>query len=328
MDIEENIWWDDHRVWALLTAQRDSVLAGRLLNCQHFRVAFETDDHPSPEELERFDWLREHVIAEFERTMCVLTKLPRAPYSYERPPSFVLCRNEHVPLKQKSALVRQLKRIEKCRVYAEPALRNKIELLCANFWRKRENAGGVAQYVNTRLRRLGAVAWAVYIGNREGVNVAHTLLQKLFYFLQCAKGVDLGYRYRLYHYGPYCEDVWADLSYLEDIEAVTVEANHSGFGYRICPKDAIQTVLHFADEQTKTAIGKLLDFLGHRPVRELECLATTHYVFKELTGNKHAGPIHEHRIDNVRRIMLGLKPHLSEIVVRKALQELAAEELL
>lgn len=176
-----------------------------------------------------------------------------------------------------------------------------------------------------RLRRLGAIAQAVYNGNKKGIVVGHTLLQKLIYFLQYAKGVDLGYRYRLYHYGPYCQEVWGDLSYLEDINAANVTASPTGFGYHIYPEAEIQEVMHFADSEIKAKVSELLDFLGHRPVRELECLATTHYVYKELqdTG-KDPAPLRE----AIKNGVLALKPYLSESDVWTALQALQEKGLL
>lgn len=176
-----------------------------------------------------------------------------------------------------------------------------------------------------RLRRLGALAQAVYTGNQKGIVVGHTLLQKLFYFLQHGKGIDLGYRYRLYHYGPYCQDVWADLSYLEDVNAVTIKGSPNGFGYHIYPGREIQDILSFAEDELKREVSELLDLLGHRPVRELECLATTHYVYKEMqdTGKDFA-PL----LEAVKDGVLALKPHLGENEVWVAWQTLQEKGLL
>lgn len=176
-----------------------------------------------------------------------------------------------------------------------------------------------------RLRRLGALAQAVYLGNEKGIVVGHTLLQKLFYFLQQGKGVDLGYRYRLYHYGPYCREVWGDLSYLEDINAVNVTASPTGFGYHIYPEAEIQGVMHFADSKIKEKVSELLDLLGHRPVRDLECLATTHYVYKEM---QDTGKDPDSFPEAVKGGVLALKPHLGEDEVWIALQTLQEKCLL
>ncbi|MDH7574114.1 MAG: hypothetical protein QHH27_11355, partial [Clostridia bacterium] len=152
----------------------------------------------------------------------------------------------------------------------------------------------------------------------------HTLLQKLFYFLEYARGKELGYRYRLYHYGPYCPEVWADLSYLEDIGAVAVVGGPNGFGYHIHPQGAIQALLRFTDEDLKKEVNSLLDFLGRRPVRELECLATTHYVYKELQFTQNEPPpTWEAVVKGVR----ALKPHLSEAEVQAAWMALQGQGL-
>ncbi|MBO8129862.1 MAG: hypothetical protein H0Z39_11840 [Peptococcaceae bacterium] len=176
--------------------------------------------------------------------------------------------------------------------------------------------------MSKRLARLGAIAYAVHLGEQEGISTGHTLLQKLIYFLQRAKGVDLGYRYKMYHYGPYCGDVWADLNYLEDVKAVAIEANASGFGYRIYPDEDIHAVLHFVDEETKGKVSELLQFLGNRSVRELECLATTHYVYQELRTEQE--PDLQMIVERVR----ALKPHLTKEEVQNAIESLKEHNLL
>lgn len=176
-----------------------------------------------------------------------------------------------------------------------------------------------------RLKRLGAVAQAVYLGNQKGIVVGHTLLQKLLYFLQQAKGVDLGYRYRLYHYGPYCHEVWADLTYLEDVGAVTITASPSRFGYHICPEETIEALLHFADREIRNKMIELLDVLGHRSVRDLECLATAHYVCGSLMQGREEP---DRLWPAVRDAVLALKPHLGEHEVRAAWQTLKQTGLL
>ena len=163
------------------------------------------------------------------------------------------------------------------------------------------------------------------MGSQKGIPVGHTLLQKLFYFLEHAEGIDLGYRYRLYHYGPYCHELWADLSYLEDIGAVAVIGGPNGFGYHIYPEEEVETLQRFADEELRKEVNSLLDFLGHRPVRELECLATTHYVYKELQlTKKDPAAAWEAVVKGVR----ALKPHLSEDEVRAAWQALREKGML
>jgi len=168
-----------------------------------------------------------------------------------------------------------------------------------------------------RLIRLGAIAYTVYAGKQKGITVGHTLLQKLFYFLQHGRDIDLGYRYRLHHFGPYCKELWADLNYLEDVNALSVKGSPSGFGYNIFPEAKIETLLELVNDEIKEEISELLNFLSHRPVRELECLATTHYVCKEIQEFKEDP---ENSKNNVINGVLALKPHLTEKEVLNSME--------
>ncbi|MCR4418617.1 MAG: HD domain-containing protein [Clostridia bacterium] len=141
-DVEDFAGWDDHRVWSLLNAHRNHDAARRLLERRHFRAAFETSDHPDPVELERFDWLKAEVKARFGEEQIRFDEATRAPYAYERPPIYVRHRDGYVPLKDRSSLVRDLRRIEKCRVYAEPAIRDEVESFCDYFWKQRQARRG------------------------------------------------------------------------------------------------------------------------------------------------------------------------------------------
>jgi HD superfamily phosphohydrolase len=141
-DVEKFIEWDDHRALSLLAENRERETARRLLERRHFRLAFETNDHPDPVELERFDWLKEQVKAEFGEERVRFDEATKAPYAYDRPPIFVYHRGEYVPLKDRSSLVRDLKRIEKRRVYAEPGIKGEVEEFCKRFWKEREAKRG------------------------------------------------------------------------------------------------------------------------------------------------------------------------------------------
>jgi uncharacterized protein YwgA len=48
---------------------------------------------------------------------------------------------------------------------------------------------------------------AVMEGERRETRIGHTLMQKLVYLLQSAVGIEVGYGYRLHHYGPYSEEL-------------------------------------------------------------------------------------------------------------------------
>jgi hypothetical protein len=69
----------------------------------------------------------------------------------------------------------------------------------------------------------------------------------------------------------------------------------------------------------------LLDVLGHRSVRELECLATAHYFYRSLLHDRDEP---DRLWPAVRDAVLALKPHLSEHEVKAAWQTLKETGLL
>ena len=59
----------------------------------------------------------------------------------------------------------------------------------------------------SRIEQLALLVFSIKEGVKCLGKVGHTLLQKLFYLLQYGEGVMLGYKYKLYYYGPYCQDL-------------------------------------------------------------------------------------------------------------------------
>lgn len=141
VDLEEYLKWDDARVLELLKEKEGTQTAQRLLARKHLRMAFETEDHPEPASLVMFDWLREKLEGSYQPHQIYCDEAERSPYSFDRPPIFVLHRGDYKPLTKMSALVRQLKKIKKCRVYAEENLRPEIEKICNKFWDEKKKRG-------------------------------------------------------------------------------------------------------------------------------------------------------------------------------------------
>src|SRR5947209_7331715 len=67
--------------------------------------------------------------------------------------------------------------------------------------------------------------------------LGRTAVMKLCYFLQAVRGVDLGYDFRLYTYGPFDPSVLGDLAYAQHLGAVAERSVHypTGAGYEILP---------------------------------------------------------------------------------------------
>lgn len=164
-------------------------------------------------------------------------------------------------------------------------------------------------------QRMTVLIYVVKSGQEKVKAVGHTLIQKLFYLLQTGKGIPLGYKFRLYHYGPYCSELWGDLNSLRDYGYVSIGTNEAGLGYEITvtPEGERYLADHRASPEVEEKVRELLDLLGGQPVRRLEALATAHFVYQDIKAEGH----HPDEAEVVGHV-LRLKPHLSEHEVREA----------
>ena len=160
-------------------------------------------------------------------------------------------------LSESSTVVRNLRRIEKCRVYGAPEICKDVMGFCNSFGKKILLKRRIERLMN-RIKRLAVLVFTLKKGKSTGV-VGHTLMQKLFYLLQCGEGVELGYKYKLHYYGPYSRELWSDLNLLANEKVVNIEANPNGYGYKIELLEGENTNL-LLNEVDKNIKEKFLNF--------------------------------------------------------------------
>ncbi|MCL4424002.1 MAG: HD domain-containing protein [Firmicutes bacterium] len=141
-DIELFLDSDDHEVFRLLHQHKFDPKARRLTNREHYRLAFETNEHPNPDEIERFDWLLKEVKSKYGEEIIRYDEATKAPYSYDEPPIFILWRDRYTPITKRSPLVKSLKKITKIRIYAPAENREDVRNFCQCFWDDREKRRG------------------------------------------------------------------------------------------------------------------------------------------------------------------------------------------
>ncbi|WP_258359782.1 HD domain-containing protein [Moorella sulfitireducens] len=130
--------WDDNRVMEFIRKSKDSPHTGRLLKRQHYRVVSETTDHPQPEEIERFDWLKSELEKNYDPEILRFDEARKNPYNFTQPPIFVFWRKKYHPLHKRSPLANNLRKIQKMRIYTRPDFREVVEDFCNTFLNKRE----------------------------------------------------------------------------------------------------------------------------------------------------------------------------------------------
>lgn len=171
---------------------------------------------------------------------------------------------------------------------------------------------------------LRRVAFMVEIASRkQGLQsrLGKTAVQKLLYLLQAGTGVQLGYRFDIYTYGPYDSAVMRDIDYAAWTRMLSVKYE-GDMGYEITPgPDA--GVLEGYRQAIREEVGEKLErvfaHFGKSSASELELRATVLYVAKDepsLSDN-----------ELIARVS-GLKPRFDSAQIAGALEDLRATGLL
>jgi uncharacterized protein len=118
-------------------------------------------------------------------------------------------------------------------------------------------------------------------------HIGRTALMKYMYFLQTLRGVQLGYNFSMYSYGPFDADVLSDLSTAEAMNIVcsTHVSFAGGYGYRIQQAEGSLRIKQDANcflSQHRADIDWLLKEFGGLNSGELELASTIIYVDREF----------------------------------------------
>jgi uncharacterized protein len=190
-------------------------------------------------------------------------------------------------------------------------------------WRSGKDVNwGVA--VNTTIefswKRYALIAELAKRLNNKCPQFGKTALQKLVFFLQEVYGVDCGYDFQLYSYGPYDAQLLADLDLVEAWGYVSIRQINAGFEIR--PTKKVDLLRNKAsdflkDPKTAKSLKSLVSNYGNMSARELELRATTVYVEQDFRDKREI-PSARQLLD----IVGSIKPKFSTQDIEKAIDEL------
>lgn len=170
------------------------------------------------------------------------------------------------------------------------------------------------------------VALLAYMTHTAGERkLGRTQVMKLFYFLQELKGVDLGYDFRLFNYGPFDADVLADLSSACNKGAVSEETvlYPRGYGYEIkpgpCADDLVRELEASHADLAKVADEVVAEFANFG-AGELELRSTILFVERELNAN--GSPPDK---DELAKRVGEIKPHFGKPLILNRIDEMRAK---
>ncbi len=174
---------------------------------------------------------------------------------------------------------------------------------------------------NARLATLVALA-------EKHSRLGRTAFMKLCYFLQTLRNVPLGYRFRLYSYGPFDSSVLSDLASAEALGGLRSEIVFypSGYGYEAEASENSRSVKALAPDfirQYGSDIDWAIEQFANCRSADLELLSTIIYVDREsaranetLTSGDLTKRVH------------AVKPHFTESYIREKVADMYGRRFL
>lgn len=167
------------------------------------------------------------------------------------------------------------------------------------------------------LRRLKAILKLL-----KGIEipVGKTFIQKGIYFLQEGLREDLGYKFKLYIYGPYSHDLAFDIDTLQDMGLIKVDYASNKYGYHIQLTPEGEDFLHSYNLQEppipQEKIDRIISLLGGEKAKNMELLGTLLY-FSRLSSD----------YKEIEKLVNRVKPHFSSEEIKDGWKLLREERI-
>lgn len=126
--------------------------------------------------------------------------------------------------------------------------------------------------------------------NNLGIDLGRTMIQKLCYFLK-AGGVPLDFKFDMYHYGPYSQELYYRMDELL-VDGIIADISQQKSKSVYIPGEQIEELLgnHDISEHIND-IDNIINLFDQFKPNEMELLATIHYI--QTTSAKYYGQVPE-----------------------------------
>ena len=116
--------------------------------------------------------------------------------------------------------------------------------------------------------------------------LGRTALMKLLFLLSAVRGVSLGYRFRMYTYGPFDAEVLSDVDYAARLDGILVDIERypNGYTYTIRPGTTGDAIIGRADEffnSHQDDVDWAIERFSELSAADLELLSTIVYVAQQ-----------------------------------------------
>lgn len=162
------------------------------------------------------------------------------------------------------------------------------------------------------------IAWIARELGGPNRKLGKKALQKLVHLIQELGGVDVGYRFSFYTYGPYSIGLAGDLDVVAALKAVEVTYNSTDNYYLIAPGSENERMIEKGMnslEQNRAAIEQVVKTFSGRLAKDLELVSTIAYL------RRHAPKEEYNDSEKLAKRVKALKPKYSEEEVAKAIED-------
>lgn len=178
--------------------------------------------------------------------------------------------------------------------------------------------------METQLLSYGLLALFAKLSARRHFSLGRTKVQKLVFLLNELMGIDSGYKFHFYTYGPFSSELAGDIDYLDRINVLKVEEISGGEGYLVTAGSQAEKVEKMVQDRLAALSGdveKIVDEFGACSARDLEMIATLIFVIKY--DPKFSGDIGELIVKAKE-----LKPKFSENEIKMKVNFLSEKKFL
>ena len=143
-------------------------------------------------------------------------------------------------------------------------------------------------------------------------------LQKKVHLIQELGGVDTGYRFSFYTYGPYSAGLAGDLDLIAISDGAEICYNNSDNRYQIDAGKLTHQMVNMGEEfitKHQSAIERVLDAFGNRTAKGLELVSTIAYLYRHSPAENFKDD------EKLAMHVMHLKPKYGAVEVGKAIDE-------
>lgn len=123
--------------------------------------------------------------------------------------------------------------------------------------------------------------------------LGRTAMQKISYFLK-ASSVPMDYSFDMYHYGPFCQQILADLELLISDEVIKDNSERQEKYSRYGPSKMIDELIQLRDEELtpyKDLIRRVVQIFAPMSPNQLELVATLDFFYRKKRASGGDKPL-------------------------------------